>query len=207
MKIKQKGMRILAAMMALYLLLAAEFPGSVAYAFDNSVKEGVVAIVFAIEEARWYYTWDGINFQRGKVIGGFFIGTSGEDPQYIVTNEHVIDDYVNANEGEQPLILYDYQYDSEGDLYARYISGKSCELRVYYSQDEYEPAYVDSYGDKDKVDLAVLRLRNPTDRRRSLTIMEPTEDMVGDQVYTVGYPGNADNELTELRKGSGEDLY
>ena len=41
---------------------------------------------------------------------------------------------------------------------------------VYYDDNDYDVAYVDCYGDVDKVDLAVLRLRNPTDKRVPLQI-------------------------------------
>lgn len=213
MKMRTGRLRCVCASLLAAILCAAGFGTSTAYAFDNSVREGTVAIVFFIENARWYYTWDGVNFQSGSKIGnleyssgsGFFIGESGENPKYIVTNEHLIDEYMNANEGEQVMIPYSAQYDQNGNPYVSCIGSTSCELRVYYSQNDYDIAYVDSAGDREKVDLAVLKLRNPTAKRRALTIMEPTEDMVGDKVYTVGYPGNADNDLTGASKYGIED--
>lgn len=170
-----------------------------AYAFDNSVKEGVVAISFYLNDAG-RYIFDGTEYKRVENLGdielgggsGFFVGASDEAPQYIVTNCHVIDDYLAANEGGVYL-YFTNQYLNE---YPLYIGAVSCELRIYYSQDDYDIAYVDCYGDVEKVDLAVLRLRNATDKRRALQIMIPTEKMVGDTVYTVGFPGNADNPLT-----------
>lgn len=73
-------------------------------------------------------------------------------------------------------------------------------MRIYYDADDYDVAYIDCYGDVEKVDLAVLKLRNPTDKRKALKITYVSEDNVGDTVYTVGYPGNADNDFTSASK-------
>lgn len=187
---------ILAGCMLLLLVATCVTP---AFAFDNSVKEGAVAVVFYLKNAGFYISTDQ-GFQRMEDLGdqkwsagsGFFVGDSGMDSQYIVTNCHVIDDYVNASEGG----TYLYYYGDSNQGYPIYIGAASCELRIYYSQNDYDIAYVDCYGDMEKVDLAVLRLRNATDKRHALPIMVPTEDMVGDTVYTVGFPGNADNIFT-----------
>lgn len=200
-----KLMRICTTVLLMLTLLMAGFSSITAYAFDNSVKEGTVAVVFYLKDAGYYIPVGDGYYQlvesRGDVEfsggSGFFIGASGEDPQYIVTNYHVIYNYVNtANEGE--VFLYPtgeyYKYDSE--KVPKYIGALSCELRIYYSENDYDVAYVDCYGDIEKVDLAVLRLRNATNKRHALQILEPTEDMVGDTVYSVGYPGNADNDYS-----------
>lgn len=197
-------LRARTAILAAFMLLVVGVAGIVpAFAFDNSVKEGTVAVVFYLRDAGVYYS-DGTNSKRVQDLGdtewsggsGFFVGKSGEDPQYIVTNCHVIDDYVNASEGGSFATFLGYN--SSG--YRVIVAASSCELRIYYSQDDYDIAYVDCYGDVDKVDLAVLRLRNATDKRKSLQILTPTEDMVGDTIYTVGYPGNADNYFTGASK-------
>ena len=202
--------RILAA--ALFVCMFFSLGGTAAYAFDNSVKEGVVAISFYLKDAEIYLT-DGTDSVLVMELGdtewsggsGFFVGKKGEAPQYIVTNCHVIDDYVSAGEGGAFTSLYDYIVDDYGNVYGVVIAASSCELRIYYSQDDYDVAYVDCYGDRSKVDLAVLRLRNATDKRHSLPIMVPTEKMVGDTVYTVGYPGNADNYYTDASQYGIED--
>lgn len=191
-------------MMLLLVCIISAMGLTTAYAFDNSVKEGTVAVVFHLKDAAIYLT-DGTNVFLVEEYGdtdwsggsGFFIGKSGENPQYIVTNCHVIDDYVSAGEGGTFTSLYDYIVDADGNVYGIVVAASSCELRIYYSQDDYDVAYVDCYGDSDKVDLAVLRLRNPTTKRRALKLMIPAEDMVGETVYTVGYPGNADNYFTD----------
>lgn len=198
--------RILAA--AVIVCIFFSVGTTAAYAFDNSVKEGTVPVVFYLRDAALYYA-DGTDLTPIQSIGdteygggsGFFIGADGEDPQYIVTNCHVIDDYLAANEGGVYGSFTGLYF---GD-YPVYIIAESCELRVYYSQDDYDVAYVDCYGDADKVDLAVLRLRNATDKRRALQLMVPTEEMVGDTVYTVGFPANADNYFTGASQYGVED--
>ena len=197
------------------LLACLLFPMGIttAYAFDNSVREGTVAVVFYLNDAEIYTTTDGENFKFVKSLGdveygggsGFFVGKSGENPQYLVTNCHVIDDYVRMGEGGALAIFLGFDMDDYGYICAVYVAASSCELRVYYSQNDYDVAYVDCYGDSDKVDLAVLRLRNPTAKRRALKLMIPTEDMVGDTVYTVGFPGNADNYFTGASQYGVED--
>lgn len=200
--------RCCAAVLLTVTLLAMGFTSITAYAFDNSVREGTVAVVFYLKNAAYYIT-DGTNVQWIQDIGdtefsggsGFFIGNSGEDPQYVVTNCHVIDDYVNANEGG----TYLYATGSTYQGYPLIIGAANCELRIYYSADDYDVAYVDCYGDVEKVDLAVLRIRNATSKRHALQIMIPSDDMVGDTVYTVGYPGNADNDFSGASQYGIED--
>ena len=133
---------------------------------------------------------------------GFFVDQEADGAQYIVTNAHVVEDYVTANEGGE--FAYLYGYNNDGLAYIIYAS--SCELRVYYDEDDYEPAYVECIGDSEKVDLAVLRLRNPTTKRQALPIMEPTEDMVGTTVYTVGFPDNNDNDFTSSGNYGTDDV-
>lgn len=178
----------------------------------NEAKNGVVSIQFYVKGAALGYT-NGQQFQKESDYGtngegrwssgsGFFVGESGKNPSYVVTNQHVIDDFVNANEGG--VYLYLIEEVQQGIYYA--LLAESCELRVYYDEDNYDVAYVDSAGDVNKVDLAVLRLREATDQRKPLKIMVPTEEMVGDTVYTLGYPGNADNDFTSASHYGIDDM-
>lgn len=173
-------------------------------AFDNSTREGVVAVVFYVKDAYYCHVNNSGKLMPFKEVGdgelsggtGFFIGKSGEKPQYIVTNMHVVEDYVEANEGGQ-FVTY---VGTDSDGYYVYLSAASCELRIYYSEDDYDIAYVDCHGEVDKLDLAVLRLKEPTDKRKPLKLGEVSDKMVGDTVYTIGYPGNADNVLSSASK-------
>jgi S1-C subfamily serine protease len=183
------------------------------YAYNNDVSNGVVAVALYGYNVK-VFVYDSSNqpqfineFDEG-VMGsgtGFFVGEDGENPQYIVTNEHVIDWYVqNGDAGEGEAAIVDTEMTYSG--YEVYCYFDSCEIRIYYSDDDYDVAYVVDYGNKDKVDLAILKLGKATDKRHSLTLCEPTEDMVGDTVYTVGYPGNAENSMSDASQWGVEDV-
>lgn len=173
---------------------------------STSVRQGVVSVVFCLKDAYLIYVDPYTEeIAASRSLGeecllshgsGFFVGETTENPQYIVTNHHVVSDYVKANEGEQYTTLLGMT--DEGYVWG-YL-GSSCEMRIYYDADDYDVAYIDCYGDVEKVDLAVLKLRNPTDKRKALKITGVSEDNVGDTVYTVGYPGNADNDFTSASK-------
>lgn len=186
----------------------------------TEAKNGVVSVQFWLKNPAYYAD---VNGQLKKMeplnngndtlwsLGtGFFVGKSGEDPSYIVTNHHVVSDYIESKEGG--IYLYEtnglYTVEQNGVQYQfkKVVGATSCELRVYYDDDTYDVVYVDCYGDMEKVDLAVLKLREPTDKRVSLQIQVPTQDMVGDTVHTVGFPGNADNVLTSASHYGIDDI-
>ena len=183
--------------------------------FDNDTKEGVVAIVMYLKgNVKAYTTYDLENFEFFKDLGsevelssgsGFFVGESKDDAQYIVTNHHVVANYIEGGEGDQFAQLVSVEQDGNGNNIGIVVTADSSEMRVYYDNNDYDVAYVDCYGDQNKVDLAVLKLRDATDKRHCLKIKPAEEEMVGDTVYTIGYPGNADNVLTGASKYSVND--
>lgn len=151
---KRKLACILAA-----LMLAATMITPALAAFDTTALDCVVSlqVYYTDEEGSW--------ISRGT---GFFIGEEGENPQYLVTNHHVVEGFIVNGNG----------------------FAATGQIMVAYESDDREEAYVVDY---DKVmDLAVLRLGKPTDQRKPLKLMEPTPDMVGSIVYAVGYPAIAD---------------
>jgi S1-C subfamily serine protease len=162
--------------------------GGVFYYYNNSTGKYVKINEYG----------DGIAYQGS----GFFVGTKGENPKYIVTNYHVVEHYVESGEGSSEGFL-DCETTYNG--YEEYLYFSSMEIRIYYDDDDYDVAYVDDYGSTDKVDLALLHIRNATDKRTPLAIVAPTEDMVGDTVYTVGYPGVSDNVLTNASSYGKDD--
>lgn len=201
--------RAVSVLLALITALAAAFSclSVNAKALDvNSARQGVVPVVFCLKNATLQFADPttmnivGANSLGEEVLwgngSGFFVGNAGENPQYVVTNHHVVESYVEANEGEQYISYAGMSTDG----YALFVAASSCEMRIYYDENDYDVAYVDCYGDVEKVDLAVLKLRNPTDKRQALKIAPVSEDNVGDTVYTIGYPGNADNNFTSASK-------
>ena len=70
-------------------------------------KNGVVSIQFYLKDAALYaLVGDDLQLQQslGDMLwssgSGFFVGKTSENPGYIVTNHHVVADYIDANEGE-----------------------------------------------------------------------------------------------------------
>ena len=96
---KMKLLRAYTALVSALMLFLTGFAGMDAYAAAvNEVRNGTVAVVLYLYDAAIYIT-DGVDIEIVENLGntqyssgsGFFVGNSGEDPQYIVTNCHVID--------------------------------------------------------------------------------------------------------------------
>ena len=128
-------------------------------AFDQGVLDGIVMIRAGAPDASGE-----MGYWRGT---GFFVGKEGENPQYIVTNCHVVEEFV--------------------------LAGKALgggELHVIFDKDDLEEAYLVAY-DYEK-DVALLKLADPTDKRSSLPLREAPDSMLGSEVFAVGYPLAAD---------------
>lgn len=160
----------LAVLAAVVLLGTAGRP--VMAAFDQSVLDGIVLLYAGAPDAGGEMT-----YLRGT---GFFVGEQGENPQYIVTNCHVVEDFI--------------------------LAGKALgggELRAVFDKDDEEEAYLVDY-DYEK-DIALLKLAEPTDKRSPLLMREPEEGMLGDEVYAVGYPLAADVTVQAVTSYSKSD--
>lgn len=116
---------------------------------------------------------------------GFFIGKKGENPQYLITNHHVIEDFLYYGAGQNEVFK-----DADGTEYAL----KSY-VRVYFDSENYVEAYVEDYDAA--ADIALLKLEKPTDQRVALEICSPTEDMIGSPVYAIGFPSLSDNSIID----------
>ena len=149
--------RIAAALLAALLLSAAALP---AFAdFSQDTLNGIVMITTGAPDKDGH-----MNYWRGT---GFFVGEAGTDPQYIVTNCHVVEEFI--------------------------LAGKALgggELHVRFDKDDEVEAYLVDY-DAEK-DVAILRLAEATGKRVSLQMRVPQEDSLGSEAYAVGYPAAAD---------------
>lgn len=116
---------------------------------------------------------------------GFFVGRSGQEPQYLITNYHVIEDYMNLGAGQSVSV--------EGD--EEIVYHVKSYLRVYFDASDYEEAYVVDYSEA--ADVAVLKLESPTDKRKALRIEVPSGDMAGTNVYAIGFPQVSDNAAVD----------
>ena len=124
-------------------------------------------------------------YLEGEYLGSwrgtaFFVGERGKAPQYLVTNHHVIEHFLATGGGQGESRLY-----------------------VVYEQNDYEEAFLVDYNAD--MDLAVLKLDQPTDKRIALPLELPTQDLVGASVYAVGYPSVADNAVNALASFRTED--
>lgn len=206
MKRIMNRVKAIALMLALTVSLLCGYSIDVR-AYNNDVSKGVVAIVEYASGGYFGYFDSAKNFYPQQEYAGplfrgsgFFVGQEGKDPTHIVTNHHVVSNFADAEENNGIAIIPIGTYSfSDGSKATKYYYGE-MEIRIYYDEEDYDNAYLVDYGDQSKIDLALLKINTPTDKRIPLKLYETTEDMVGDTVYVVGFPGNADNQFTEASK-------
>ena len=199
--------RLLSLALALMLMLSISIPAFAAPTDEKTLRH-TVARVYVGHMLSTNEIFQGSEWIPVGAGTGFFIGNEGEAPQYLITNQHVIDYYLYHDEGQST-----YAIDSTGNVagYAR------AQIRVYFDKDDYLEAYVVEVGDPKNVDyrdenlrhpkdIAILRLAEPTDKRAPLPLCIPSQ-AVSDpnrKVITVGFPGVADNEVFKSISISGE---
>lgn len=150
-----KKLKQIMLVLLVVLVLCLHMPYFVCAKGLTDVRNGVLVVYSVIGDAESYGT-------------GFFVGEEGKDPQYILTNYHVVADYINFGGGTNQ---------SKGNLYAVYNGSSKEEIYI-----------VDYLKDKD---LALLQLGNPTPNRNPLKLA-PLENDDPISVYAVGYPSNAE---------------
>lgn len=124
---------------------------------------------------------------------GFFVGDPDEDVEYLITNHHVIESFLEYGKGE----YIEVQLVDGSIIAAKFM------IRVYFSSNDYEEAYVVDYNETK--DIALLKLASATDQRKALPICSPTDDMIGSTVYVVGYPGLSDNVYIDAKSNWGKN--
>ena len=119
---------------------------------------------------------------------GFFI-----TDQYLVTNWHVIETYLKFGAGDEDTLYID------DVLY----TGKMI-VKVYFDDNDTKEAYVVAYDEK--MDLAILRLAEPTTKRSPLQLLVPTQEMIANHtnIYAVGFPSVSDNEHADTISARGK---
>lgn len=149
--------------------------GSSSSTSDSAVTKAkdstVIVIIGATLDGEW------VPLTRGT---GFFIAENKSAPQYLLTNHHVVNDFIQLGSGE-----------------AKQIEGSTLKagIRVYYSADDYSEAYLIDYNAIK--DIALIKLDKPAEDYTGLEICSPSEEMVGDTVYAVGYPSISDNSVID----------
>ena len=166
-----KKWRNLAAALLAALMLCLNTAPALA-GFDQSALDGIVMITTGAPDDSGT-----MSYWRGT---GFFIGAKGENPQYIVTNCHVVEEFILAGKalgGGQLHVLFD-------------------------KNDEAEAYLVDYDAEKD---IAVLRLAEATEKRIPLPLKTPQESSLGSEAYAVGYPAAADLTVAAVNSFSQKD--
>ena len=144
----------------------------------------------------------------------FFVGENGKNPQFAITNHHVISLFTELGGGKQIEVDYNdwiklmesHGYDTNSvrqvwnslanNANKAYIN---ININIFFSQDSYSEAYL---VEADAVnDFAILRLAEPTSLRGALPIALPNQDMVGQDCFSVGYPAIADTSALVERWG------
>ncbi len=146
--------------------------------FDSEVRESVAVVATVLG------TPDGKESLTGWGTG-FFVGNPDEDAEYLITNHHVVADYLQNGKGEYVEVRTD-----DGST----ITVK-VKVRVYFDSKNYEEAYVIDYNETK--DIALLKLASATDERKAISLCSPSDDMVGSTIYCVGYPGLSENIIID----------
>ncbi|MCQ4022114.1 MULTISPECIES: trypsin-like peptidase domain-containing protein [unclassified Ruminococcus] len=177
--------------LSLVLVLVLVFGISVMPASAADTRDGVAVVFVCFEHPD--YGWVGY----ASTGTGFFVGNNGEDPKHLITNQHVIEMYEQLGKGELVNAPAEYLSQNKEDA-GKYVTGR-CKIYVYFdslkSGDCVEAYPVESDSVKD---LAILKLAAPTSKRRALPLLEPTNDMVGqNNIHAVGFPSVSDNILAD----------
>lgn len=219
--------KIFPCLMTLALVLQSLFLADMdVYAKAKDMSNCVAKVVVYIEGGDYYFyannAWqplgnDGYRFGDANGDGwytagsGFFVGKLNENPSYFITNNHVIEeflrydeqDYIYLNTGFTLADLASYQQYSDAGDYPVYLGFDNIELRIYYSEDDYDIAYVADHGSTNKIDLALLSIKTPTTKRQAAPLIVPDDAKLrGEMVFAYGYPGATDNYYS-----GGTDTY
>ncbi len=210
---KRIGSRLMAflltGIMALGFVLST---GTNAYAYNTEVDGAVVAVSVYAKNAQLCAV-DGNNIVPIKDLGdidlswgsGFFIGDVRENPEYFVTNYHVIATMVENNKGGMGYTVVGQ--DENGTQMV--VAFESTEIRAYYSEDDYDVAYPEWYGgsfEDNELDIAIMKLKSPTSKRHALKLENLDGEDRGSTVYVVGFPGVAENDFTSGSKLEMQDI-
>lgn len=176
---KKRLLRLgMAAVLAAGFLIGTRAVPAQASGFKTEVRDSVVVVATSLG------TPDGYEELAGWGTG-FFVGDLDEDVEYLITNHHVIEDFLEYGKGE----YIDVQLVDGSILTVKF------RVRVYFDSKNYQEAYVIDYNETK--DIALLKLASATDERRALPVCSPTDDMIGSTVYCVGYPGLSDNAIID----------
>lgn len=169
-------------------LCAVMIPSSAAE--HSKAKDGVVYIestfvpnpetedyVIFRNSSGYYMTYNTVNC-RGS---GFAIGEEGEPVSYIVTNAHVVlDKYA------------EYMSTDSTTAKTEVNSRRADEVRVYFSYGSNDFMRAQIYYVNEKKDICILKLPEPTDKRKPLVICRSENIDMDDEFAALGFPFDSD---------------
>lgn len=169
-------------------LCAVMIPSSAAE--HSKAKDGVVYIestfvpnpetedyVIFRNSSGYYMTYNTVNC-RGS---GFAIGEEGEPVSYIVTNAHVVlDKYA------------EYMSTDSTTAKTEVNSRRADEVRVYFSYGSNDFMRAQIYYINEKKDICILKLPEPTDKRKPLVICRSENIDMDDEFAALGFPFDSD---------------
>lgn len=130
-------------------------------------------------------------YEDGSCATGsaFGVGKRGDEPEYFITNSHVVFD---ANEGALAKNLY-ILLDDEAVTVFYDEFGFTKDIQIDYDRVvECEVVNADTIAEYP--DVAVIKSDEPIEGRGTLPLYETSEDVTDAQVvYALGYPGTTDN--------------
>lgn len=154
--------------------------------FNSDARSGVAVVYSA------FYDENNVEHMSGWGTG-FFVGSTKDDAEYIVTNYHVIETYIVYGKGERVSVSTE-----DGEV----IIGRTV-IKIYFDSDNYIEAYPVEY-DETK-DLAVLRLEKPISLRHALKICVLEKETIGQELWVIGYPGLSENIFVKRTTSWGSD--
>lgn len=173
--------RITALLLAVLLIAVMALPVS-ASSFNTEVRNSIAPIAVHVN-----MNGAGSLYSYGTC---FFIGATGEAPQYVVTNHHVVDTFLELGAGDTLTMS---QTSEDGSEVA--TGSMKVTMRVYFDANDYVEAYI--VTSDAKKDIAIFKLEKPTTKRTALALNVPTDKMIGATVYAVGFPSISDNSLLD----------
>lgn len=136
----------------------------------------------------------------GEIYGlgsGFGVGTAGEETEYFVTNWHVAYDSKKRN-----MLCDVYIMLSNNAVYAA-ANPETGETELRIDESQLIPCEV-LYLTEGYPDVAILRAQKKVPGRMALPLRSSRDLKIAEQVYSLGYPGAADDTTISL---TGDSLY
>lgn len=112
---------------------------------------------------------------------GFAIGEEGQPVSYIVTNAHVVVDR-----------YAEYLSTNSTTAKTEVTSRRADEVRVYFSYGSNDFMRAQIYYINEKKDICILKLPEPTDKRKPLVICRSEDIDMDDEYAALGFPFDSD---------------